>query len=85
MFNYYPYPVTIVSGQSQATLQAWLVAAQNALNQLMIGGRPVSVSYGEKSVSYTQANMSTLVQWIYLLQLQLGLVRPRRALVPIFR
>ena len=76
---------TILAGLPAATLQAYLATAQSALAQLMVGGLPVSVSYGEKSVTYRQTDMSMLTMWIYLLQLQLGLVRPRRALVPIFR
>ena len=81
----FPYSYTILTGLPRATLLTYLTTAQAALAQLMVGGLPISASYGEKSVTYTQANMASLTQWIYLLQLQLGLVRPRRALVPIFR
>jgi hypothetical protein len=79
-----PWMYSIISGQDPVILRQWLLDAQNAMQSLMIGGRPVSVSYGEKSVTYTQASMGTLAQWIYLLQRALGLVPPRRAITPIF-
>jgi hypothetical protein len=75
---------SILAGVDQATLQQWLTDAQAALQALMIGGRPVSLSYDGKSVTYTQADRGELGNWIYLLQRQLGLVHGRRALVPIF-
>ena len=76
---------TILSGQSPATLQLWLTQAQNAYQLLITGGKPVSVSYDGKAVTYTAANQTDLVQWIGLLQRQLGVNRGRRALRPYFR
>jgi hypothetical protein len=76
---------TILSGQPRATLQLWLTEAQAAYASLVTGGRPVSVSYDGKAVTYTAANQLDLVQWIGLLQRQLGVNRGRRALTPYFR
>jgi hypothetical protein len=63
----------------------WLTQAQNAYQLLLIGGKPVSVAYDGKSVTYTAANQADLVQWIGLLQRQLGVNRGRRALRPFYR
>jgi hypothetical protein len=76
---------TILSGQQPAVLQQWLSDAQNAYALLVTGGKPVTVSYDGKSVQYTAANQADLVQWIGLLQRQLGINRGRRALRPLFR
>lgn len=76
---------TILSGQPRATLQQWLTQAQNAYAQLVTGAKVVSVSYDGKSAQYTAANQADLVQWIGLLQRQLGINRGRRALRPYFR
>jgi hypothetical protein len=63
----------------------WLTTAQQALADLTIGGKAVSVSYDGKSVTYVAADRMVLVQWIGELQAQLGLVRrERRALTPYF-
>lgn len=76
---------TILSGQPRAALLQQLADAQAAYAQLVTGGKPVTVSYDGKSVSYTAANQADLVQWIGLLQRQLGINRGRRALRPMFR
>lgn len=76
---------TILSGQPAATLQQWLSQAQTAYMQLLTGGKPVSVAYDGKSVTYTAAESAALAQWIGLLQRQLGINRGRRALKPYFR
>ncbi len=76
---------TILSGQPPATLQLWLTTAQNAYAQLVTGAKTVSVSYDGKSATYTAADQTALVQWIGLLQRQLGINRGRRALRPYFR
>jgi hypothetical protein len=62
-----------------------LSEAQAAYAQLITGGKPVSVSYDGKSVTYTAAEQAGLVQWIGLLQRQLGINHGRRALRPFFR
>ncbi|HLH95025.1 MAG TPA: gpW family head-tail joining protein [Xanthobacteraceae bacterium] len=76
---------TILSGVAIATLQQWLSEAQMAYQQLVTGGKPVTVSYEGKSVTYTPAEKAGLVQWIGLLQRQLGINRGRRAIRPYYR
>jgi hypothetical protein len=57
-----------------ATLQAWLTAAEIALNDLMTGGKPVSVSSSSgKSVTYSAAQIPALQAYIASLRRQLGL------------
>jgi hypothetical protein len=68
-----------------ATLQTNLADAQKTLALLMTGRRLVSGSYNGKSVTYSQLDIGSLVMWIYMLQRQLGLVGPRRALIPYYR
>ncbi|GBR21055.1 gpW family protein [Asaia spathodeae] len=83
-FNRYP-PIkprqTILSGLTNEQLQANLAAAQQAYADLMTGGKPVSVSYsqvnGARSVTYTATNKTDLLNYIQLLQTQLGITRRR--------
>lgn len=75
---------TVLAGLDTATLQAWLAEAQQAYRQLMIGGKPVTVTHEGKSVTYTESNRGDLEQWITLLMRQLGMGRGRRALRPYF-
>jgi hypothetical protein len=63
-------------------LQAWLSTAQNAYALLMSGGKPVTVSYDGKSVTYSQASVANLAAFIQLLQSQLGMGVRRRAIRP---
>jgi hypothetical protein len=57
----------------QATLQAWLNAAEQALQDLMTGQRVVSVSSSSgKTVSYTAADAGKLQAYIAQLKRQLG-------------
>lgn len=76
---------TILAGQPSATLQVWLTQAQTAYMQLVTEGRPVTVSYDGKSVTYERSNDAALQNWIGLLQRQLGMNVGRRALRPYFR
>ena len=85
MYPYGPPQGTILVGVPAATLQQWLTQAQTALQALMTGQRVVTASYGDKNIQYTQAEVPALVQWIHLLQRQLNIVRPRRAITPYFR
>ena len=79
---------TILSGLTSEQLQANLAAAQQAYSDLMTGGKPVSVSYsqvnGSRSVTYTATNKTDLLNYIQLLQTQLGITR-RRPLRIVFR
>lgn len=76
---------SIFAGLSRTTMQAMLTEAQTAYRQLMIGGKPVSVSYDGKAVTYTAADKANLVQYIEELQVALGYNKGRRALRPMFR
>ncbi len=76
---------TILSGLSRPVLQQMLNDAQTAYAQLITGGKPVSVSYDGKAVTYTAADTAALTQYIGLIQRCLGVNRGRRALKPYFR
>jgi hypothetical protein len=76
---------TILAGLPAVTLQQWLTVAQTAYMQLATGGKPVTVSYDGKSVTYTAAEGAALQSFIGLLQRQLGINRGRRAIRPYFR
>jgi hypothetical protein len=80
-----PARYNVLTGVPAATLQQWLTSAQAALAALNSGAKVVQAAYGDKNVSYTQANLAQLQAWIYQLQRQLGIVPPRRAIMPYFR
>lgn len=71
-------------GVDMATLQSWLTSAQQALQDLTVGGKPEAVAYGQgdgtKSVTYTRAEIGQLQQRIRQLARALGLVGSRRAI-----
>jgi gpW len=75
-------------GVDPVTLQAWLTAAQLALQQLSLGQNPNSVAYaqgnGSKSVGYQQSDIGMLEQRIDTLAYALGLAPRRRAMRPGF-
>lgn len=76
---------SLLSGTTTAQRQAWLLEAQTSYALLMSGGKPVSVSYEGKSVTYSAATSGNLLSWIGLLQASLGVGRQRRAIRPYFR
>lgn len=80
-------PLSLI-GVPPATLQHWLAQAQQALQNLSIGGQPQTVSYsqgaGQRSVTYTRANSADLRAWIAELQTALG-AGQRRAIGVVFR
>jgi hypothetical protein len=78
----YDPSTSLFAGADPATLQALLSQAQQAYAQLIMGGKPVTVSYESKSVTYTQAEVANLSALIMQLQAQLGLTCGRRALRP---
>lgn len=84
----YLAPKTMWSNLPRRTLELYLSQAQQAYNDLLIGNKPISVSYsqetGAKSVTYTQANMQLLQEYIIDLQRALGINR-RRAIGVRFR
>ncbi len=75
---------SILAGLDNATLQKMLTEAQLALSRFSTGAQEqtVVVTGGgqHREVTFAKTDMATLVQWIKLLQAQLGIVcRPRRA------
>lgn len=68
----------------QATLQQHLADAQAALHQLMIGRNANVIAYsqgaGNKSVTYSPADIPALRAYIAQLIRQLGYQSPRRAI-----
>jgi hypothetical protein len=76
---------TMLAGIPRPTLVQWLSDAQSAYALLMTGGKPVSISYEGKAVSYTPAQGQNLQNWIVLLQSQISGRRERRPLIPYFR
>lgn len=79
---------TDLAGVSQDTLKKWLSDAQTAMHDLVIGGKPVQVTYvqgdGQKSVTYTKADMAGLRGYIQELKLQLGITCGRAPMRPFF-
>jgi hypothetical protein len=71
-----------LAGVSQATLQAWLTAAQFAMAELASGSKVATVSIAQgdsnRSVTFRSNNMAVLSQWIGLLKAQLGMCGSRR-------
>lgn len=70
-------------GIPQATLQQWLLEAQTALKDLVVGGKPIQVAYtqgdGQKMVTYTKADIANLRGYIQELKAQLGITPCGRA------
>ena len=75
-------------GVPQATLQAWLLQAQTAMNELAIGQRVAQVSYsqgtGNRMVTYKQSDMGVLRGYIQELKAALGLSCGRHPITPFF-
>jgi hypothetical protein len=71
-----------LTGIDPATLRQWLTEAQKAYHTLLIGGQGVSYNYtqgdGNKSVTYTKADLPNLSGHIAQLQAALG-IGTRRA------
>lgn len=76
---------SVLSGMTQAQLQAALAQAQQAYTDLMTGAKVVDVNYtqgdGSKHVRFTEANVQNLVAFIAELRAQMG--QTRRARRPI--
>lgn len=60
--------MSIFSGIPVATLQSWLSDAQTALQELAIGKRTVSISTGDKRISFSPAELPRLKAYIGQLQ-----------------
>jgi gpW protein len=89
---YQPFDITQTPlvGVPTATLQLWLAQAQAALQNFMIGGNPISLSYtqgdGSRSVTRNITSAAALQNWIGLLNMALGNTpRVRRPIRPYFR
>ena len=76
---------SMLAGTTVEQRTAWLIQAQAAYADLMMGGKPVSVSYEGKSVAFAASDASRLSNWIDLLLMSLGRGQRRRAMRPIFR
>lgn len=72
-----------LAGIDRPTLQGWLLAAQTAMHDLMIGKNTASASYaqgdGSRSVTYSQADLASLNAYIQALKAQLGIASRRPA------
>ena len=75
-------------GVPDATLQSWLTACQQAIQDLTTGGKVQTAAYtqgdGSKSVTYTAADLNALRMRAQMLGQALGLVRHRRPMRPYF-
>lgn len=76
---------TIFAGMTLAAVQSWYTLAQAQYLELIAGGKPVTVSYEGKSVTYTPADAGRFRAAIDEAAMILGFGRQRRALRPIFR
>ena len=76
---------SMLAGTTVQQRAAWLAQAQAAYADLMMGGKPVSVSYEGKSVTFAASDASRLSNWIDLLLMSLGRGQRRRAIRPMFR
>lgn len=56
------------------TLRSWLTAAENARHLLAIGKATASVRYGDREVTYTKADLTSLDGYIADLRSQLSLL-----------
>ncbi len=78
-----------LAGVPRETLVLWLGECQTALQQLTTGRRSTTVTYaqgdGNRSVTYTAANIAALHARIAELKAQLGIGRGRRAIGLIYR
>lgn len=77
-----------LTGIPTLTLQQWLLDAQTAMHDLMTGVKPKVVLYtqgdGQKSVTYTEANIANLRGYIQELKAQLGITCGRHPIRPYF-
>ena len=77
---------SILAGVDPSTLQTWLTQAQQAYQDLRTGAKVEVAAYtqgdgGQKSVTYTRANIDQLATWIGELQAALGIrTHARRAI-----
>jgi hypothetical protein len=74
----------VFAGIPTATLQQWLAEAQQALHELKVGKKTVTLSYssgdGMKSASFSRTSAQQLMDHINELQRALGIGGVRRAI-----
>lgn len=75
-------------GVPTATLQQWLLDAQQAMHDLACGSKVVQVQYaqgdGNRMVTYKVGDMAMLRGYIQELKTQLGIIRGRAPIRPYF-
>lgn len=76
-------------GLTTVQLQQRLTAAQQAIHDLTVGGKPETAALtqgdGSRSVTYTKANLAGLEAYVSRLAIALGLVPRRRPVRPFFQ
>jgi hypothetical protein len=82
--------MSLFSGMTLQQKQVALASAQAAYIALLSGGKPETVSYaqgdGNKSVTFTRANIGALSNMIAQLQYETGVTRRARApIIPVYR
>jgi arylsulfatase A-like enzyme len=55
-----------------ATLQTWLTQAETARNAILTGQNPTRLRHGQKDMTFNEANLPALVQYINELRAALG-------------
>ena len=61
------------TGISLATLNTWLTEAQLALHDLSVGKKVVKIGTGDKQLSFSQADVRQLRQYISRLQMEIAI------------
>jgi len=79
--------MSVLAGIAATTLHAWLSQAQQAYQDLMVGAKAVTLTYGmgdgQKSVTYHRIDSPKLLAWIGQLQAELRMPGcGRRAMAP---
>lgn len=62
----------LTRAQRIARYQGWIDDAEAALNELVVGGRPVTVRYGEKELSFGPNDAKQLEAHIRFLTKRIG-------------
>jgi hypothetical protein len=85
----YDQATSDLAGIPRETLQAWLLQAQTAFNELMTGKQLVQVQYsqgsGNRMVTYKPPDMAALKGYMQELKAALGINCGRSPITPYFR
>lgn len=77
-----------LAGLTDAQMQTWLTATQQAIQDLTVGGKVETMAYaqgdGSRSATYTRAALPALRARAQMLAQALGLVERRRPMRPFF-